>query len=76
MITHDQERYMFEKIELRELVQELPDKPKVVVSMISAGHTQADCAKIIGLTRAAVGVIYHKAIAAIREDLKGAHATP
>lgn len=75
MITHDQEEYMFEKIELRERVQELPDKPKVVVSMISAGHTQADCAKIIGLTRAAVGVIYHKAIASIREDFQGANAS-
>lgn len=75
MISHDQEDYMFEKLELRERVAKLPDKPRVVISMISAGHTQADCAKIIGLTRAAVGVIYHKAIAVIREDLKSADAT-
>ena len=71
MITHDQEDAMFEKIQLRELVDELPDKQKVVVSMISAGHTQADCAKIVGLTRAAVGVIFHKAVEGIGTDLGG-----
>ncbi|MCK5605145.1 hypothetical protein KAR91_24860 [Candidatus Pacearchaeota archaeon] len=76
MITHDQEDLMFEKLQLRELIQELPDKPRVVVSMISAGHTQADCAKIVGLTRAAVGVIYHKAVDSIGVSLRGADATP
>ncbi len=71
MITHDQEDAMFVKIQLRELVEDLPDKQKVVVSMISAGHTQADCAKIVGLTRAAVGVIFHKAVEGIGTELRG-----
>lgn len=71
MITHGLEENIFEGIELEEEVQALPDKQKVVVAMIASGFTQADCASIIGLTRAAVGVIWHRTLEELRGKLYG-----
>ena len=76
MINHSTEEDMFEEIELEEHIRALPPKQRVVVGMISAGFTQADCASIIGLTRAAVGVIWHRTLEELRGNLYGSTQMP
>jgi transcriptional regulator len=71
MLDYTDEDSIFEHIALNDAVAVMPPKQKVVLAMISAGHTQLDCARVIGLTRAAIGAIYHKAIEEIREAMDG-----
>ena len=76
MINHSMEEEIFEEIELEAKVKALPPKQRVVVAMISAGFTQADCASIIGLTRAAVGVIWHRTLQELRGTMNGSTQVP
>jgi len=69
VLDHTDEDKLFERIEINEAVMAMPPKQRVVLAMVSAGHTQLDCAKVVGLTRAAIGAIYHKAIEEIREAM-------
>lgn len=59
------------ELDLFDAVHRLTPKQRVVVAMLSAGYTQKEVARVIGNTRAAVGIIYKRARILIETYLRG-----
>lgn len=48
-------------------------KHRVVVAMRLAGYTQAECALVFGMTRAAIGIMHKRAREVLREEMADVH---
>lgn len=66
----DEEDDILLKIQLEDAIKDMPIKLRAVVALLSAGYTQQESARILGITRGAVGMIYKRARLAIEEKLK------
>lgn len=67
MINRSEEEEISNRLELVELISKLPVKQRVVVALRAAGYTQEECGKILGVTRAAIGFSYKRAVRRMRQ---------
>lgn len=69
-LTTNEEDSIFDSLMLMDVIQDLTVKQRVVVALRSAGYSQLEAGKILGMTRAAIGIIFKRAIQAIRIKIK------
>jgi len=61
------EEGVINNMHLMSMFTDLPPKQQVVLALRTAGYTQKECGIILGVTRAAVGFNYHRAVQLLRE---------
>ena len=66
-ITGEEEDRIFSHMLLIAAVHKLPAKQQVIVALRTAGYTQQECGEIVGMTRAAIGFIYKRALKRLRQ---------
>jgi RNA polymerase sigma factor (sigma-70 family) len=73
-ITSEEEDRIIDHMLLISAVHRLPPKQQVIVALRSAGYTQQECGDIVGMTRAAIGFIYKRAVRRLRQYMLEAMA--
>jgi DNA-directed RNA polymerase specialized sigma24 family protein len=61
------ENDFFTVIDLAAAIDQLPVKHRVVMALWAAGYNQRECGEIVGLSRAAIGIIRKKTALALQE---------
>jgi len=69
MLSDVQENNILQNIELVKHIKTLDDRSRAVIALNMSGYTQAQMAKLLGISRTVIGNIYRKSLESLRELL-------